>query len=233
MPSFEPPFSVGGDAVTPSDAAVALSPVEAIGGVSSSATSGAPASSAKRTPARVFGSRSDQEHPTPALAHAEVLRVDGPVRPVPPVLLEPICDERHRRSAVEAEHVRYVLENHPARRRLLDEPKRLADEARLVSVDAGGAADLAEVGARESRGDDIDLRDRAEARGCLRRPRYRIAYEERRGAGSQDSQSSSVAMPARCKAELRIRRCPAKRPTERMRASSSSLDPECNHRGPQ
>src|SRR5262249_29050700 len=89
--------------------------------------------------------------------------IDNAVRPHEAEVLELVDEVSHGPAAFELQHERDILEQQPAWTIPLVAQafEHFTDEARLLARDSGGRARLAEVLAREPRGDQVDLRERA------------------------------------------------------------------------
>jgi hypothetical protein len=88
--------------------------------------------------------------------------IDNAVRPREAKVFELVDEVSHGPAAFELQHERNILEQQPAWTILfVAQPlEHFTDEARLLARDSGGRASLAEVLAGESRGDEVDLRER-------------------------------------------------------------------------
>src|SRR5699024_11855731 len=103
--------------LTPSNPAVALGPIEAVSAVRPSRRRH-PSLSSKQHASRVLGPRGDQEDPSATLPDAEVLGINGPVRPTPAVGGEPSGTVADRGPPVQGHHVGHVLKYGTRRRHL-------------------------------------------------------------------------------------------------------------------
>jgi hypothetical protein len=112
--------------------------------------------------AGVFGLRCDEEDATAALTNPEMLRVDGPIRPVPAAIVEPARDVSNWRARMQIQQIGHVLENHPSWPGLFDESERFVDETSLDPGDACRSACLTQICTWESSGDHVDVWERSE-----------------------------------------------------------------------
>jgi hypothetical protein len=88
--------------------------------------------------------------------------IDNAVRPREAKVFELVDEVSHGPAPFELQHERDILEQQPAWTIFfVAQPfEHFTDEARLLARDSGGRASLAEVLARESRGDEVGLRER-------------------------------------------------------------------------
>jgi hypothetical protein len=111
----------------------------------------------------IFRPRREQQNSLPALRDPERAGIDNAVRPREAKVFELVDEVSHGPAAFELQHERDILKQQPAWTSFFGaQPfEHFTNEARLLARDSGGRASLAEVLAGESRGDEVDFRERA------------------------------------------------------------------------
>src|SRR5699024_5042175 len=175
---FRPTLEGWRDSLTPSNPAVALGPIEAVSAVLPSRRRH-PSLISKQHASRVLGPRGDQEDPSATLPDAEVLGINGPVRPTPAVVVEPSGNVPDRCPPVQGQHVGHVLKYEPRRRHIVDQAEHFADQARLVAANAGHPTHLAEVGTGKTRRHHVGLGQGAKLSNVADNRRIETAPQDR------------------------------------------------------